>query len=113
VNIDPKDSGAVGLSNGGQTAMLNEFRWNRRNGVWTLYLADLSGGWAETVVSWVWTSPTVPEPQTWFWARWAGSAGGKTSRTTLKKDIFLVAVGLSAGAGLWWIFDFVNFWFFV
>jgi subtilisin-like proprotein convertase family protein len=36
------------------------------NGIWTLYVADLSGGGQQsTLVSWGLTVVTVPEPQTW------------------------------------------------
>ena len=35
------------------------------NGVWTLFIADLSGGGQSTLVSWGLTIVTVPEPQTW------------------------------------------------
>jgi len=35
------------------------------NGVWTLFIADLSGGGQSTLVSWGLTVVTVPEPQTW------------------------------------------------
>jgi subtilisin-like proprotein convertase family protein len=35
------------------------------NGVWTLFLADLSGGSQSTFVDWSLAVVTVPEPQTW------------------------------------------------
>lgn len=35
------------------------------NGAWTLFVADLSGGFQPTLVSWGLTVVTVPEPQTW------------------------------------------------
>jgi len=35
------------------------------NGVWTLFVADLSGGGQSTLVSWSLSVVTVPEPQTW------------------------------------------------
>jgi subtilisin-like proprotein convertase family protein len=35
------------------------------NGLWTLYVADLTGGGQSTLVSWGLTVVTVPEPQTW------------------------------------------------
>ena len=35
------------------------------NGVWTLFVADLSGGGQSTLVSWGLSVVTVPEPQTW------------------------------------------------
>lgn len=35
------------------------------NGVWTLFIADLSPGGQSTLVSWGLTVVTVPEPQTW------------------------------------------------
>jgi subtilisin-like proprotein convertase family protein len=35
------------------------------NGLWTLFIADLSGGGQSTLVSWGLTVVTVPEPQTW------------------------------------------------
>ena len=35
------------------------------NGVWTLFIADLSPGGQSTIVSWGLTVMTVPEPQTW------------------------------------------------
>ena len=38
---------------------------NSPNGVWTLFIADLSGGGQSTLVSWGLTVVTVPEPQTW------------------------------------------------
>ena len=35
------------------------------NGVWTLFIADLSPGGESTIVSWGLTVMTVPEPQSW------------------------------------------------
>jgi subtilisin-like proprotein convertase family protein len=35
------------------------------NGLWTLYVADLTSGGQSTLVSWGLTVVTVPEPQTW------------------------------------------------
>jgi len=35
------------------------------NGVWTIFVADLSGGGQSTLVSWGLTVVTAPEPQTW------------------------------------------------
>jgi subtilisin-like proprotein convertase family protein len=65
VNIDPKDSAPSDFLTAGQTAMLTSFGGTDANGVWTLYLADLSAGGQSTVVSWGMDITTVPEPQTW------------------------------------------------
>jgi MYXO-CTERM domain-containing protein len=64
VNIAPQSSPSTFLT-AGQTAMLSSFNGTDANGVWTLYLADLSSGGQSTVVSWSLDITTVPEPQTW------------------------------------------------
>ena len=47
------------------TTSLNSVVGTRANGDWTLFVADLSGGYQSTLVSWGLTIVTVPEPSTW------------------------------------------------
>jgi subtilisin-like proprotein convertase family protein len=44
---------------------LNSLYGSDPNGVWTLFVADLSSGGQSKLVSWGLTVVTVPEPQTW------------------------------------------------
>ena len=67
VNIAPQSSPSTFLT-AGQTAMLTSFDGTDANGVWTLYLADLSTGGQSTVAGWSLDITTVPEPQTWVLA---------------------------------------------
>jgi subtilisin-like proprotein convertase family protein len=44
---------------------LNVYNGTDPNGVWTLFISDLSSGYQSTLVTWGLTVATVPEPQTW------------------------------------------------
>jgi len=62
--IDPRSAPSLfDASPAGNT--LSNYYGSNPNGVWTLFLADLSGGGQSTLVSWGLSVVTVPEPQTW------------------------------------------------
>jgi subtilisin-like proprotein convertase family protein len=64
-NVDPQTDGAT-LYATPPTANLGVFANTSANGLWTLYIADVSpGGGAEYLNSVGLTILTVPEPQTW------------------------------------------------
>ena len=65
VNIDPLTNNPAAFLTAGQTAMLGSLAGEDANGVWTLFLADLSAGRQSTVVSWSLNIDMVPEPQSW------------------------------------------------
>jgi subtilisin-like proprotein convertase family protein len=64
-NIDPQSLPAV-INSAAATATLGSFQGNDANGVWTLFVADLSGGGQSTLASWSINISTevqaVPEP---------------------------------------------------
>lgn len=72
-NIDPLSTPTSLFDSASTAANLSVFNNTDPNGLWTLYLADLSGGGQSTLVSWGLTISTVPEPQTW--AMLAGGMG--------------------------------------
>ena len=57
---DPNDVG----NGGSRNAMLNVFNGQNPNGSWSLFVADVSGGYESTLVSWDLEIQTVPEPVT-------------------------------------------------
>jgi len=62
--IDPLSSpSAFDVAPTGNT--LVNYDGSNPNGVWTLFIADLSAGGQSTLVSWGLSVVTVPEPQTW------------------------------------------------
>ena len=61
INIDPITNTPSAFLTAGQTAMLASMNGLNANGVWTLYLADLSSGGVATVNNWGLVI-TVPEP---------------------------------------------------
>jgi len=65
VNIDPRSSPSS-FFGAPQSAMLSSLDGTDANGVWTLFLSDLSSGGQGTVVNWSLDIITaVPEPATW------------------------------------------------
>jgi subtilisin-like proprotein convertase family protein len=65
VNIIPTTNDPTAFLAANPTATLSSFTGDDANGVWTLFLADLSSGGQSTLVSWGLDITTVPEPQTW------------------------------------------------
>jgi len=65
VNIIPTTNDPTAFLDASPTATLSSFTGDDANGVWTLFLADLSSGGQSTLVSWQLDVTTVPEPQTW------------------------------------------------
>lgn len=63
-NIDPQSSPSTFAATAPSTD-LSSFDDQTANGLWTLYVADLSSGGQSTAVSWGLSVVTVPEPQTW------------------------------------------------
>jgi len=62
-NIDPaSDPNLFGSTS--PSTFLSSFNGYDPNGVWTLFLADLSGGDQSTLLSWTLNITTVPEPST-------------------------------------------------
>src|SRR5205814_3076743 len=60
--IDPASSGAT-FSAAPRNSMLSVFNGMDPNGMWTLFIADVSGGNESTLVSWgLGLSTVVPEP---------------------------------------------------
>jgi len=59
--IDPNGN----FSGANVTAGLNILDGKNPNGIWTLFLADMSGGDTSTLVSWGLDVSVVPEPITW------------------------------------------------
>ncbi len=62
--IDPQSSPSL-YDSTSPTASLDSFYGTNPNGVWTLFLADLSSGGQSTVVNWDLSIETVPEPSSW------------------------------------------------
>jgi subtilisin-like proprotein convertase family protein len=63
VNIDPATNDPTAFFGAGQTAMLASFNGTDATGVWTLFVADMSGGGQSTVTDWsLDIVTTVPEP---------------------------------------------------
>jgi subtilisin-like proprotein convertase family protein len=60
-NIDPGSSPSM-FDSAAQTEMLNQFLNTDPNGDWTIFLADLNGGFESTLVDWALQIETVPEP---------------------------------------------------
>ena len=60
-NIDPQASPSL-FDSTAATAMLGSFAGTDPNGVWTLFIADLSGGGESTLENWTLTLRTIPEP---------------------------------------------------
>ncbi len=65
VNIDPLTNDPTAFFRSGQTATLSSLDGNGANGVWTLFVADVSEGGVSTVQNWSLDIITVPEPDTW------------------------------------------------
>jgi MYXO-CTERM domain-containing protein len=63
INIDPGTNTPSAFLTAGQTAMLASMNGVDANGVWTLFLADMSSGGLATVNNWGLVI-TVPEPTT-------------------------------------------------
>jgi subtilisin-like proprotein convertase family protein len=63
--IDPIYSAPSAFNAAATGNTLGVYDSSSPNGVWTLFVADLSGGGQSTLVSWGLTVVTVPEPQTW------------------------------------------------
>lgn len=63
INIDPGTNTPAAFLTAGQTAMLASLDGVDANGVWTLFLADMSSGGVATVNNWGLVI-TVPEPTT-------------------------------------------------
>ena len=64
-NLDPLSAGSA-FDAAGTGANLSVFQNTDGNGVWTVFIADLSsGGGPATLNSLALTIMTVPEPQTW------------------------------------------------
>jgi hypothetical protein len=63
-NIVPQSAPSL-FGSTAPTALLSSFNGTDPNGVWTLFLADLSVGAQSTVVSWSLDIITVPEPSVW------------------------------------------------
>ena len=64
-NIDPQSAGTV-FDSAATTANLGIFQDGNANGVWTFFIADLSGGGGTANLnSVILNIMTVPEPQTW------------------------------------------------
>lgn len=64
-NIDPQSLGSL-FDSTSPTADLTSFNGGTADGLWTLFVADMSGGGQATLVSWGLTVVTAPEPQTWL-----------------------------------------------
>ena len=65
-NLDPLSAGSA-FDTAGTGANLSVFQNTDGNGVWTVFIADLSsGGGSATLNSLALTIMTVPEPQTWL-----------------------------------------------
>ena len=58
-NVDP----SVALNTSQRTANLGNFRGQNVNGDWTIFVADLSGGGQNQLVSWGVQAVVVPEPR--------------------------------------------------
>jgi len=80
-NINPLAAGSAFDPAG--TAGLSSFIGTDANGIWSLFVADMSGGGQSTLVSWGLTVVTVPEPQSW-----AMLAGGFMSLFLLRRNKF-------------------------
>ena len=64
-NIDPQSAGSV-FDSAATTSNLSLFQDGNANGMWTFFIADLSGGGGTANLnSVILTIMTVPEPQTW------------------------------------------------
>ena len=63
-NVNPQASGAV-IFGTSATLGLNNFDGTDANGVWTVFIADLSPGGQSTIQSVILTIMTVPEPSPW------------------------------------------------
>jgi subtilisin-like proprotein convertase family protein len=66
VTVDPLTNNPAAFFNASQSAMLGSFADTNPNGVWTLFLADVTAGGQSTIVSWNLDIVTAPEPQTWL-----------------------------------------------
>ena len=60
-NIDPKDSAPSLFGSTSPSALLSSFNGTNPNGVWTIFVADLSTGAQSQLVSWGLDIITVPE----------------------------------------------------
>jgi subtilisin-like proprotein convertase family protein len=60
-NIDPNSNPAA-FNSAATTSGLNQIPGTDANGAWTLFVADVSGGYEGTLVNWAFTVVTVPEP---------------------------------------------------
>jgi len=72
-NIDPQSLGSV-FDSASTAANLGVFQDTTGNGLWTFFIADLSGGGTATLNNVILTIVTVPEPQTWAISLFGGVA---------------------------------------
>jgi len=63
-SIDPQSAGSL-FSTASASANLGIYQNTAPNGIWTFFIADLSGGGSATLNQVVLTIMTVPEPQAW------------------------------------------------
>jgi subtilisin-like proprotein convertase family protein len=84
-NIVPQSAPSL-FGSTAPTALLGSFVGTDPNGVWTLFLADLSVGAQSTMVSWSLDIITVPEPQTWMIAGMAALFGGFMFRDRFRRS---------------------------
>jgi subtilisin-like proprotein convertase family protein len=74
-DIDPATNSAT-LGNTDPTALLDSFIGTSPNGAWTMFLADMSGGYQSYWADWQINLVTVPEPSTFAQLLLAGGIGG-------------------------------------
>ena len=63
-HVDPETSTGADLENAPRAALLNIFNGQDASGTWTLYVADVPGGWTSTLNGWGLELTIIPEPGT-------------------------------------------------